>query len=79
MMERFWDAEPKAIQMYSIKQHMQKEPTLKNTNIMDLTKNDYDNLKTSDWAKYINDKRPGSEMAHHKPAENKKKEIQSMK
>jgi len=52
---------------------MLKEPTLKNTNINDLTKNDYDNLKTSDWAMYLNDKRPGSEMVHQKPMlENKK-------
>ena len=50
MKEQFWDSKPTAIEMFSIKKHMMMDPTLKNTSIKDMTKNDYDNLKGSDWA-----------------------------
>jgi len=47
MQEMLWEKHPTAIEMFSIKKHMHKIPTLQNKQITNMTKNDYDELKTS--------------------------------
>ena len=61
MQEMFWEKHPTAIKMYSIKKHMHKIPALKNKQIANMTKNDYDELKTSKWAEMLSGKRPAEE------------------
>ena len=53
MKEMLWTKSPNApltIEMFSIKKHMQKEPSLKNKHISDMNYYDYKHLKTSNWA-----------------------------
>ena len=48
--------------MYSIKKHMMRDPNLKFTNISQLNKNQFDDLKDSNWAKYLINRKPGTVM-----------------
>ena len=41
MKEMLWEKKPTTIEMYSIKKHMHKIPTLKNKSITTMTKCDY--------------------------------------
>ena len=53
MKEMLWKKSPNSpltIEMFSIKKHMQKEPSLKNRHISDMNCYDYKHLKTSAWA-----------------------------
>ena len=47
MKEMLWEKHPTAIEMFSIKKHMHKIPTLQNKQITNMSKNDYHELKTS--------------------------------
>lgn len=41
----------KAIDLYAVKKHMMEVPSLKETCLVQLPKNDFENLKESQWAK----------------------------
>ena len=61
MNERILDEKSsKALQMYSIKKHMMRDASLRLTNINELNKNQLEDLKESEWAQYLMDKRPGT-------------------
>ena len=78
MKEQFWEKDPQAIDMFTLKKHMQKETELKSINIMDITKNDYESLKTSEWAKFLEQRRPEFGEIKEKEAMSKNQTISKM-
>ena len=53
MREMLWSKPPTTIEMFTLKKHMQEIPALKNKSLSNMNKNDYQELKTSEWAQLL--------------------------
>jgi hypothetical protein len=51
MKEMLWEKPPSAIEMFSIRKHIQEIPALKNMSLSRLGYQEYSNLRQSKWAK----------------------------
>ena len=58
MKEMLWSKPAATIEMFAIKKHMQFVPHLKNKDITQLSRRDYDSLSKSSWARMLRDQRP---------------------
>jgi len=58
LQERLWKRNPTSIELYSIKKHINKIPNMSSKNIGNMSKRDFDIIKSSEWGKVVKEQKP---------------------